>query len=114
MNLETRNQKIRRQFHVSLDCNSFLFLALWLPDLKFMASPFHARTQLARAHVFARDRRRHGHHHKASQEHAPRRTKVTMQYPEEKWDDQMPEHYRGAPALVRDTMVVSVRCLSAL
>jgi NADH-quinone oxidoreductase subunit I len=30
------------------------------------------------------------------------RTKVTMQYPEEKWDRQMPEHYRGAPALVRD------------
>ena len=30
------------------------------------------------------------------------RTKVTMQYPEEKWDSQMPEHYRGAPALVRD------------
>lgn len=28
--------------------------------------------------------------------------KVTMQYPEEKWDDQMPEHYRGAPALVTD------------
>ncbi|MEY2527296.1 MAG: NADH-quinone oxidoreductase subunit, partial [Verrucomicrobiota bacterium] len=28
------------------------------------------------------------------------RTKVTMQYPEEKWDSQMPEHYRGAPALV--------------
>ena len=30
------------------------------------------------------------------------RTKVTMQYPEEKWDSHMPEHYRGAPALVRD------------
>lgn len=28
--------------------------------------------------------------------------KVTMQYPEEKWDDSMPEHYRGAPALVTD------------
>ncbi len=28
------------------------------------------------------------------------RTKVTMQYPEEKWDPQLPEHYRGAPALV--------------
>lgn len=28
--------------------------------------------------------------------------KVTMQYPEEKWDSHMPEHYRGAPALVVD------------
>jgi NADH-quinone oxidoreductase subunit I len=25
-----------------------------------------------------------------------------MQYPEEKWDDQLPEHARGAPALVTD------------
>jgi len=39
------------------------------------------------------------------------RTKVTMQYPEEKWDDQMPEHYRGAPALVRDTDG-RVRCVA--
>jgi NADH-quinone oxidoreductase subunit I len=30
------------------------------------------------------------------------RTKVTMQYPEQKWDDSLPDHYRGAPALVRD------------
>ncbi len=30
------------------------------------------------------------------------RRKVTMQYPEEKWDSQLPEHYRGAPALVKD------------
>src|ERR1700722_5372413 len=29
-------------------------------------------------------------------------TKVVMQYPEEKWDSHLPEHYRGAPALVRD------------
>lgn len=28
--------------------------------------------------------------------------KVTMQYPEEKWDSQLPEHYRGAPTLVAD------------
>lgn len=27
---------------------------------------------------------------------------VTMQYPEQKWDDHMPEYYRGAPALVTD------------
>ena len=27
---------------------------------------------------------------------------VTMQYPEQKWDDQLPEYYRGAPALVTD------------
>ena len=26
----------------------------------------------------------------------------TMQYPEQKWDDELPEHYRGAPALVTD------------
>jgi len=30
------------------------------------------------------------------------KTKVTMQYPEEKWDSHLPEHYRGAPALVTD------------
>jgi NADH-quinone oxidoreductase subunit I len=30
------------------------------------------------------------------------KTKVTMQYPEEKWDAQLPEHYRGAPTLVTD------------
>lgn len=30
------------------------------------------------------------------------RTKVVMQYPEEKWDEHLPEHYRGAPTLVRD------------
>ena len=27
---------------------------------------------------------------------------VTMQYPEEKWDASLPEHYRGAPTLVKD------------
>ncbi|MEO6848227.1 MAG: NADH-quinone oxidoreductase subunit I [Chthoniobacterales bacterium] len=30
------------------------------------------------------------------------RTKVTMQYPEEKWDEHLPPHYRGAPTLVTD------------
>jgi NADH-quinone oxidoreductase subunit I len=30
------------------------------------------------------------------------KTKVTMQYPEEKWDSHLPEYYRGAPALVTD------------
>jgi NADH-quinone oxidoreductase subunit I len=30
------------------------------------------------------------------------RTKVVMQYPEEKWDSEMPSYYRGAPTLVRD------------
>ncbi len=30
------------------------------------------------------------------------RKKVTMQYPEEKWDANLPEHYRGAPTLVKD------------
>ena len=30
------------------------------------------------------------------------RTKVTMQYPEEKWDSHMPPWYRGAPTLVAD------------
>jgi NADH-quinone oxidoreductase subunit I len=28
--------------------------------------------------------------------------KVTMQYPEEKWDSELPAHYRGAPTLVTD------------
>lgn len=27
---------------------------------------------------------------------------VTMQYPEQTWDDQLPDYYRGAPALVTD------------
>lgn len=27
---------------------------------------------------------------------------VTMQYPEQKWDDHLPEYYRGVPALVTD------------
>ena len=30
------------------------------------------------------------------------KTKVVMQYPEEKWDSHLPAHYRGAPVLVRD------------
>jgi NADH-quinone oxidoreductase subunit I len=30
------------------------------------------------------------------------KTKVVMQYPEEKWDSHMPEYYRGAPTLVAD------------
>ncbi|MDQ3621301.1 MAG: NADH-quinone oxidoreductase subunit I [Verrucomicrobiota bacterium] len=30
------------------------------------------------------------------------KTKVVMQYPEEKWDSSMPEYYRGAPTLVKD------------
>lgn len=28
--------------------------------------------------------------------------KVTMQYPEERWDANLPEYYRGAPTLVKD------------
>ncbi len=28
--------------------------------------------------------------------------KFTMEYPEEKWDAQLPDHYRGAPTLVTD------------
>jgi len=28
--------------------------------------------------------------------------KVTMQYPEQTWDDSLPEWYRGAPTLVKD------------
>jgi NADH-quinone oxidoreductase subunit I len=38
-------------------------------------------------------------------------TKVTMQYPEEKWDSSLPDHYRGAPALVRDSDS-RVRCVA--
>jgi NADH-quinone oxidoreductase subunit I len=30
------------------------------------------------------------------------KTKVTMQYPEERWDEHLPDHYRGAPTLVKD------------
>ena len=29
-------------------------------------------------------------------------TKVTMQYPEERWDASLPPNYRGAPTLVKD------------
>ncbi|MBA3386904.1 MAG: NADH-quinone oxidoreductase subunit I [Verrucomicrobiota bacterium] len=39
------------------------------------------------------------------------RTKVTMQYPEEKWDSHLPDHYRGAPALVRDVSG-RIRCVA--
>ena len=31
-----------------------------------------------------------------------RKKKVTMQYPEEKWDASLPTYYRGVPALVTD------------
>lgn len=30
------------------------------------------------------------------------RTKFVMQYPEEKWDAELPDYYRGAPTLVKD------------
>lgn len=30
------------------------------------------------------------------------KTKVTMQYPEERWDSRLPAWYRGAPTLVKD------------
>lgn len=40
-----------------------------------------------------------------------RKKKVTMQYPEENWDDELPEHYRGAPALVTDELGRE-RCVS--
>ena len=39
------------------------------------------------------------------------RTKVTMQYPEQKWDSHLPDHYRGAPTLVRDAGG-RVRCVA--
>ena len=38
------------------------------------------------------------------------RTKVTMQYPEEKWDSSLPDYYRGAPALVRPNSMF-LKCL---
>ena len=39
------------------------------------------------------------------------RSKVTMQYPEQKWDAHMPDYYRGAPALVKDERD-RVRCVA--
>ena len=39
------------------------------------------------------------------------RTKVTMEYPEERPDKNLPDYYRGAPALVRDTDG-RVRCVA--
>ncbi len=29
-------------------------------------------------------------------------TRITLQYPEQKWDENLPAHYRGAPTLVKD------------
>jgi NADH-quinone oxidoreductase subunit I len=40
-----------------------------------------------------------------------RKTKVTMEYPEERRDKELPDYYRGAPALVRDTDD-RVRCVA--
>lgn len=39
------------------------------------------------------------------------KTKVTMQYPEERWDEHLPEHYRGVPTLVKDE-VGRERCVA--
>ena len=39
------------------------------------------------------------------------RTKVTMQYPEQRRDADMPSYYRGAPALVRDVSG-RIRCVA--
>ncbi len=39
------------------------------------------------------------------------RTKVTMQYPEQRNDANMPDYYRGAPALVRDVSG-RIRCVA--
>lgn len=36
---------------------------------------------------------------------------VTMQYPETRWDDRLPDYYRGAPALVTDELGRE-RCVS--
>jgi len=52
-----------------------------------------------------------GHaHHAGPRMHLLRR-KVTMQYPRKKWDANLPEHYRGAPAL--GSVLTSVSAASA-
>ncbi|MFM2177048.1 MAG: hypothetical protein RL015_1146 [Verrucomicrobiota bacterium] len=43
-----------------------------------------------------------GHALKTFLEIVGKKEKVTMEYPEQKWDDKLPEYYRGAPALVTD------------
>ena len=43
-----------------------------------------------------------GHGIKTFLQIAGSKPKVTMEYPEQKWDEHLPEHYRGAPALVTD------------
>lgn len=43
-----------------------------------------------------------GHAIKTMREIRQGKTEVTMQYPEEKWDAHLPDHYRGAPTLVKD------------
>ena len=43
-----------------------------------------------------------GHALKTFLEITGKKEKVTMEYPEQKWDKHLPEYYRGAPALVTD------------
>jgi NADH-quinone oxidoreductase subunit I len=43
-----------------------------------------------------------GHGIKTFRQIAGGKPKVTMEYPEQKWDEHLPDYYRGAPALVTD------------
>lgn len=52
-----------------------------------------------------------GHALKTFLEITGRKEKVTMEYPEQKWDEHLPEYYRGAPALVTDELGRE-RCVS--
>ena len=52
-----------------------------------------------------------GHALKTFLEITGRKEKVTMEYPEQKWDEHLPEYYRGAPALVTDDLGRE-RCVS--
>ena len=52
-----------------------------------------------------------GHAFKTLSQIIGRKPKVTMEYPEEKWDSHLPDYYRGAPALVSEEQD-SERCVS--
>ncbi len=43
-----------------------------------------------------------GHAWRTFRQIASGKPKVTMEYPEQKWDANLPDYYRGAPALVTD------------
>jgi NADH-quinone oxidoreductase subunit I len=58
---------------------------------KWFISPLAKGLKITLAHAF-----------RTFRQIVKRQPKVTMEYPEEKWDANLPTYYRGAPALVTD------------